>query len=283
MWFDIFKGDDFEVLVNMVTGITSNISNNVIGIIFHAITPPLPKTVDQIILGRFNSGINSLKCENTVFSKEIGAINVPRYTGTYVDYMCDITIYLPYCGHFPLDPSLVVGKKISAKYIVDISTGSCSCELRAGKSLIYTFDGLEGCNVPFSMSNGEEYVRSVADLAGKLPMVSNPVGASLALATGMSMEQPSIQTSSINTSASISQVHPQKAFIIIKKVKQSNVGASFNKGKGRVLCRTEKLSELEGFTIVNNPRIDTIHKDEPAMMDGEYEMLVNCMREGVIL
>lgn len=283
MWFDIFKGDDFEVLVNMVSGVTSNIANNVIGIIFHSITPPLPQKVDQIILGRFNSGINSRKCENTVFTKDIGTVSFPRYSNTYIDYMCDITIYLPYCGSFPLDPSLVVGKKLSAKYIVDITTGACSCELRANGSLIYTFDGLEGCNVPFSMSNGEEYVRSVADLAGKLPMISNPVGASLALATGLSMEQPSIQTSSVNTSASISQVHPQKAFILIKKIRRSNIGQCFNSAKGRVLCQTKKLSELDGITIVNNPRIDTTHEDEPAMMSGEYEALMNCMREGVIL
>lgn len=283
MWNDIFKGGAWDALKDTVLGISSNLVNNVVNIIFHSITPPLTNTIKNITLGRFDSEIGSHIVEQTCWTKNIGSIYIPRINGDYTDAMTEVEVYLPYCGFLNLSPHLVIGKTVNIKYICDVTSGACTAEIFCNGSLRYSVGGVEGCNVPYSMSNGEEYISSVMQFASKAGLVSSPIGAMAALSSGLQMEQPDIISGSNDTSASISQVMPQKAFILCKYAKKGKIGSSFAKEKGRVLNETKKLSELHGLTICSDPRIDTIADGEPPMMAGEYEMLMTAMKEGVIL
>lgn len=285
MWNDIFKGDDFESIIRYVEGTSQDIETNVVNIIFHSITPPADGSIDNIILGRFDSGIPAVKVTKSCFSIDGGSLYCNKRYNDYRDYMAMIDIYIPYCGIYSLDPNVVAGKKLNLKYIVDITSGACTCEIFIEGVLQYTFSGTEGCTVPFSMSNGEEYIASVASFIGQsaVALKGGVAGAAFALSQGLQIEQPGISSNSVNVAASISQIMPQTPYLIIKDVSSKNVGNSFNKGIGRLLMKTADMSTCEGLTVVSNPRIDTIHEEEPAMMSGEYEALMNCMKEGVIL
>lgn len=286
MWNEVFKGvDKLDALINEITGITGDLMSNVVGIVFHAITPPRSSIIKPIIIGRFDSLIISYKMENATFAKECGKLYVPKQNN-YTDYLTDVSIYLPYIGICPISANIVMGKTLKLTYIVDVSSGACCAEIFVDNSLKYSFNGNEGCQVPFSMSNGEEYISSILNFTMAVAggaVAGGAKGAGFALASGATIEVPDVSNSSGNTSGSVSQIMPQTPFVICVRTKKADVGDDFAKNIGQLYCATAKLGELSGLTICPNPRIDAINADEPPMMDGEYDMLMSALREGVIL
>lgn len=281
MWFDYYKGD-IDDIIKIITGISSNVTNNVVGIVFHAITPVVPSLTENILLGQLRSDVAGHRINYTSFTKEIGTIYVPAWTGTYIDYNTDITIYLPYCGFYSLNPKLIIGKNIRLRYVVDITNGECVAEVWTNDRLCYSFSGNEGTHMPFSVIDGTEFLAKGVELTGKLLASTNPVGAALTLASGVTAQPPSANTSSISASGSIYQYQPQKPFIVCVRNKLDGIGNSFNRTYGRVCKKSLSLANLTGLTIVNNPRFDVWY-DDARFTKEEKEILYQNMKEGVIL
>ena len=286
MWNTVFKGTSItDTLINEVTGVSSDLINNVTGICFHAITPPDTVLNENIVIARFNTLLSAHIVDKATFTKNIGDLYIPK-RGNYTDYMSEVSIYLPYVGIYQLDPTLVIGKTIKLKYVVDVITGACVAEIFVDGTLLYTFYGNEGCQIPFSLSNATDYVGSVMDLITSVAsgaVAGGGKGAALSLLSGMNIEPPSVSNSSGSTSGSISQIMTQKPFVVVTRPKQVSYGNGLLATRGRMLNKTVKLSELSGLTIIENARFDTIDSEEPSMMDGEYETLLRDMAEGVIL
>ena len=44
----------------------------------------------------------------------------------WIDRLCTITLYLPFCGSVSLDPELYMGRYVNVEYAIDLLTGNCS-------------------------------------------------------------------------------------------------------------------------------------------------------------
>lgn len=89
---------------------------------------------------------------------DAGSVTIPFWFGDYRDYSTEITLYLPYCGTAELNAADVMGGTLTATYVVDLSTGSCTayvmCETYDAHSYpVAILPGQLGVDIPITASN----------------------------------------------------------------------------------------------------------------------------------
>lgn len=89
---------------------------------------------------------------------DAGSVSVPFWFGDYRDYSTEIILYLPYCGTAELNPGDVMGGTLTATYVVDLSTGSCTayvmCSTWDGKNYpVAVLPGQMGVDIPITATN----------------------------------------------------------------------------------------------------------------------------------
>ena len=121
----------------------------------------------------------------TADSIKIGSYTCPTATGRYVwnnnkmidcgslfiapvyndfrDYKIKLYIYLPYCGFHCLDPiSKYMGKNLSVKYAVDITTGGCTAYVYADDIFLGdSYDGFMASQRPLTALDQTAYLNAV--------------------------------------------------------------------------------------------------------------------------
>ena len=96
----------------------------------------------------------------------IGSMEIPTYTGDFIDMENKISIYLPYCGIQTIPTSLaykqakdengipyLVGRTLKVEYYFDIVYGTCEALLYMGNKLFATYNGTCGVDIPLTASN----------------------------------------------------------------------------------------------------------------------------------
>ena len=100
-----------------------------------------------------------LHTANTYLSEiDAGSVAIPFWFGDYRDYSTEITLYLPYCGTAELNAADVMGGTLTATYVVDLSTGSCTayvmCDTYDGHTYpVAILPGQLGVDIPITASN----------------------------------------------------------------------------------------------------------------------------------
>lgn len=102
---------------------------------------------------------STLHTANTYLSEvDAGSVAIPFWFGDYRDYSTEITLYLPYCGTAELNAADVMGGTLTATYVVDLSTGSCTayvmCDTYDGHTYpVAILPGQLGVDIPITASN----------------------------------------------------------------------------------------------------------------------------------
>ena len=138
-------------------------------------------TTTTVKLGNVDTQISADKT-STTHKQTIGSITVPVKYGDYMDYMSNISIYLPYIGIQTIPTALcykqsmenakdkdgnnildnsgnvikvpaVTGRSISVTYIFDIVYGSCCADVAIDGTTYAYFNGMCGVDIPITASN----------------------------------------------------------------------------------------------------------------------------------
>ena len=133
-------------------------------------------TDQEILLGNVQTGVHGSKT-NSTHLQSIGSLTMPTFNGNFLDYMSNVSIYLPYCGIHSIPTSLLykegeqtitlkdgstfkipklVGKTISVKYVYDIIFGTCAAIVSIGGNEMFVFNGNCGIDIPITSSNRAE-------------------------------------------------------------------------------------------------------------------------------
>ena len=105
---------------------------------------------------KFTSTLHTADC--LLAEIDAGSVSIPFWFGDYRDYQTEITLYVPYCGTAELNAADVMGGTLTATYVVDLSTGSCTayvmCDTYDGKTYpVAILPGQLGVDIPITASN----------------------------------------------------------------------------------------------------------------------------------
>lgn len=231
-----------------------------------------------ITIGNVDTGVNGAKISNNFGEIAIGSITIPTKYNSFLDFApyTKLTIYLPYIGFKELDVTLLMGKTITIKYVVDVITGGCLAEIYVSSTRMYEFSGQVGVDIPITASNR-------AQVEGAY--ISNAVGMGASLASGNIQGVASSLVSGAMTKYSYSSTDKPNAncvasanrtcFVIIDRPTYQNL-KSFNHTKGRMCNLSKKIGNLKGFTICDK----NIDLSGIVATEAEKEELTNILSSG---
>lgn len=220
---------------------------------------------EPIVIGRTNTGVNGIKLTENVNSLiDLGECTFFTKFKNFLDYEPYTTaqLYIPYIGVVPVSTAEFMGHKISAKMLVDYTTG-------AGTAIVFKDDipfiyknGVVGITIPMTGNDSASYANTVIG-----NVVSGAVGGVTSIASGniggmvSSAEKlysgfatgTNYQTASAS-SPSVATWQPQKCYFIIDRP-ILNVPDNYGRTVGYACEQTGKLSDFKGFTVVSNPEI----------------------------
>ena len=220
---------------------------------------------EPIVIGRTNTGVNGIKLTENVNSLiDLGECTFFTKFKNFLDYEPYTTaqLYIPYIGVVPVSTAEFMGHKISAKMIVDYTTG-------AGTAIVFKDDipfiyknGVVGITIPMTGTDSATYASTVIGnvVNGAMGIASATVTDSMSglvnsanqmysgFATGTNYQTDSASAPAIST------WQPQKCYFIIDRP-ILNAPDNYGRTVGYACEITGKLSDFNGFTVVSNPEI----------------------------
>lgn len=237
----------------------------------------------------------------------IASLDIPRLYENFLDYepYTNAQIYLPYLGFYALPIKDCMGRTIRVYYSIDFDTGQCTAYVQttgADGRVIFTASGKIGIDIPVGSENAsaiaqknfENSVKLLAsglaigggimsgNLAGSLLAVK---GAETALSTGVNFvtdNQKHYQRGTLSGGQD-ALPSPTNVYVVIYRPKinatfKTNIN-EFAKLKGRPLGQVKTLSNLTGFTTVEEIHLEGFGD----ALKTEVDEIESLLHEGVIL
>lgn len=246
-----------------------------------------------VTVGNISTGISLNKASSQFVELDCGSLQFPEKWKAYLDYSpyTKVSIYLPYIGSQEIDVDLIEATTIGVKYHIDVLSGACVAFITVNNSVMMQFSGQCAVSIPVTSTDYTQTIIALGQLvASGIGVVatggmSAPVqGASVAgLATAMANTAQNVIASKPtyaktgNMSGSNGLMGFQKPYLIIERPRKCSP-AYQNNYTGYPSYSTRKLSELSGFTQVQD-----IHLDGIPCNDTERNEIMRLLREGVIL
>lgn len=139
-------------------------------------------TQSDLTIALTHIAVQNHKPPSRIAAISCGSIDIPEYYGNRLDYSSTQgSIYLPFCGDYPLDIQDVQGGSVSLTYHIDIATGDCvafvvGTDRRGLETMSKQYKGNCAFKIPVSGSD--------AGGAGLLNALSSMIGGTVALASG---------------------------------------------------------------------------------------------------
>lgn len=291
---EVWETDLTDFVKGAFTGIYSNLISNVVSLKFMPTTPEnLGGTGDAspVILG--------FKTYDTLTVQTIGNTTAPIVTigsykfakeyNSFADYApyTDVKLYLPFVGVVPIDTNLFMGSgggetatlNIKAQY--DLQSGLITYFIMRNKTMISSVSGHMAVEVPISLQSGLDTFSTISrNFSGKVwefameGAKGNPIGMISEVAQGSATAPPQTVFASTGGDGAF-YAHP-KCMIMIKHP-QYNRPKNYSHVVGFPAYVTKKVSDLQGFNIVQNPVIPLAD----GMTGAEHDMIVTAMQSGL--
>jgi hypothetical protein len=234
----------------------------------------------------------------------VADFDVPE-AASFLDYSPYTTyeIYIPYSGFVTLSGENILGKNLKVFYLVNWEDGTANAYIYnvTDNVIIYSAQCVLGVKVALSSSNATELsnqktalglntginlIGSAMTIGGGI-VAGNPLAVGAGILKGTSTIGNAIsgfnQMYDIGkvgiTSAVAGLSSGQKVFLRITKTKPVGYDTDYFALKGRPLNQYKKLSDLSGFTIVNDVHIENI----PNATLTETNEIERLLTTGVIL
>ncbi|MBQ0111591.1 MAG: hypothetical protein KBT03_00510 [Bacteroidales bacterium] len=255
--------------------------------------------------------VNGKVVEKQYVRVDCGELDIKEKWGSAIDYLTDLSLYLPFIGIVKLSPQDVMRGKIKIIYTVDLLTGNCIATVKVIRgdlnSVLYNFTGNCCSSYPISSRDFSSVFGSVINAsasvmgaatatkhANSLPDTTKRQRYLKEKATERAvsaMEGAGMQATNNllagnfypdvvrcgTMSANVGFMGIKKPFLIISRLKQS-LPADFGKHAGYMCNVTKKLSDCKGFTQVR-----FIHLDGIIATNTEKNELDSLLKEGVII
>ena len=194
-----------------------------------------------------------------------------------------ISIYLPYCGEYPLDTDDIMGHTLGVKYIIDLLTGVCVASITVDGSVHYQHTGMCKYDMPMTsgglgnLVNGFMTMLGGAASAATSATPAAAVSAASSIAAGaVTAAKPTVShTGLVNGNAGLLGV--QYPYLIVTRPRQA---VATNQGSyvGFPLWSTKTVGECEGFTVYED-----IHLEGLPFTSAELSELHDILTTGAIL
>ena len=252
----------------------------------HAIPTSISdSTVEGLKVGyrQFND-IQVAKANEDYVDVDCGSLNIREFFANFLDFsQISADLFLPFIGFVPIESEYWNGGTLSVKYRFNIVDGSFQARVfsTSGKSkltdtLIGQYGGVACVHYPIT---GLQYSNVIAGLVN---------GTAQAVASGGSGDWAGVASSLANMSqlkpdnpmsngynASSSFLSHRKPYLVIKRP-TPQFSTQYPQEKGLPLNVAIKLSNVHGFTVIDNPILNIDCTDE------EYNEIVNLLKSGVI-
>lgn len=212
-------------------------------------------------------------------------LKIPKYDiKEFLRYgeFTQIYLYLPYSGIHQLDTNKCQNNELFLKVAVDVVTGACEYTLKAkfhGKiKTIGTYRCQVGEDIPITASNRAQL---------EMGYISSAIGTATSVATGNyvgamqnvlgAIASPFHSSTQGTPSPSVGACGVLSPFVIIDYPVE-NIPSNYANRVGWLYNKKEKLSNLKGFTVIENPRLNHINCTK-----AEKERLAQLLQEGVVL
>lgn len=125
-------------------------------------------TPTQLYLGNIPvTGLNSVQRTSDLHVLDCGTLTMQTFSGNFLDFTNNISIYLPYCGIHSIPTGLcysqgvdsgtglptLTGRSLGVKYYYDIIYGSCAAVLSMDGATFAVYNGSCGVDIPLSQSS----------------------------------------------------------------------------------------------------------------------------------
>ena len=242
---------------------------------------------EPIVIGRTNTGVSGIKLTENVNSLiDLGECTFFEKFKNFLDYEPYTTaqLYIPYIGVVPVSTAEFMGHRISAKMLVDYTTGAGTAIVFKDNIPFIYRNGVVGITIPMTGTDSASYASTV---------IGNVVNGAMGIASATATDSMSSLVNSANqmysgfatpvqyqeasaSSPSVATWQPQKCYFIIDRP-ILNVPDNYGRTVGYACEITGKLSDFKGFTVVSNPEINF------RCTDSERQYIVNMLQGGVFV
>ena len=236
-------------------------------------------TSQALALGNVTTTANAIPCNESIVIN-VGSITLPRKYNNFLDFepYTKVQIYLPFYGCAMLDSSLVIGRTISIKYIIDVITATAKIKIIHDNKTLYEFKTTCGSDLPITSSN-----RASVEMG----YLSSGVGMGISIASGnvlgglasaLSMAQSQYHSSTSGNVSGVLNFHDSRMVTVLVDRPVYTELKNFNKTHGRVCNLSKTLRDLRGFTkCAENVQIPF------NCLDEERTMIIEQLTNGVII
>lgn len=236
-------------------------------------------TSQTLTLGNVTTTANVTPCNESI-TINVGSITLPRKYNNFLDFepYTKVQIYLPFYGCAMLDSSLVIGRTISIKYIIDVITATAKIKIIHDSKTLYEFKTTCGSDLPITSSN-----RASVEMG----YLSSGVGMGISIASGnvlggltsgLSMAQSQYHSSTSGNVSGVLNFHDSRMITVLVDRPVYTELRNFNKTHGRVCNLSKTLRDLRGFTkCAENVQIPF------NCLDEERTMIIEQLVNGVII
>ena len=232
-----------------------------------------------LTLGNVTTTANVVPCNESI-TINVGSITLPRKYNNFLDFepYTKVQIYLPFYGCAMLDSSLVIGRTITIKYIIDVITATAKIKIIHDNKTLYEFKTTCGSDLPITSSNRASvemgYLSSGVGMGVSLAS-GNMIGA---IASGLSMAQSQFHSSTSGNVSGVLNFHDSRMITVLVDRPVYTELRNFNKTHGRVCNLSKTLRDLRGFTkCAENVQIPF------NCLDEERTMIIEQLVNGVII
>ena len=236
-------------------------------------------TSQSLVLGNVTTTANAVPCNESIVIN-VGSVTLPRKYNNFLDFepYTKVQIYLPFYGCAMLDSSLVIGRTITIKYIIDVITATAKIKIIHADKTLYEFKTTCGSDLPITSSNRASvemgYLSSGVGMGVSLAS-GNIIGA---IASGLSMAQSQYHSTTSGNVSGVLNFHDSRMITVLVDRPVYTELRNFNKTHGRVCNLSKTLRDLRGFTkCAENVQIPF------NCLDEERTMIIEQLVNGVII
>lgn len=293
-WNDI--GKNVTDWFNDIQGLYNNLSEAVLGVKYFPCTSAWLYEIDTgqppfITIGRYTCNFQATQIKSNSKLTKIGSYGIYERYKNFLDYTATrIEVFLPYMGWVELPAQKVMGTKIIVYFGCDMATTQGMYVIKSDGMIVFQSTFNFGVTIPITLSSSVEEVKSAVNTGVSLASsalsvamastVSPVAGGMLAVSAAQNLIPQGYDSLHMvgNATASSGQLGGKRCAICITRSIPKQPGL-YGSRIGFCCNKKKQLAQLTGFTVIENPRIESTGY----ATEKEIEELYALMRKGIIL